>query len=564
MMFDPAEGPESETRPRGAMEPRHAIDAPERAPLPLLAALAILAATAGSAALARYCFPFFAFDPDSAAYLFEAKLMAKGMLAATAPPDFGFSPSPHINIQSGLWYAKYPFGTSLFLVPGILAGAPWLMPVLATGLTLFLFHAVVRELTDGRTAAVALVLAGLSPTTLLIGGSLLSQVPSKLSLAVFLFALLQMTKDAGALSRGAWGAAAGLTLGYAFNTRPLVAVVFGVAGAGLLVYRLGRSSGWRASAGAVATAAIAGAVMLGLFLAWNAHFTGDPLRFTYHALQQGDRMGFGLRGEGYAPFIRDFRTDFTPADALVRIVRHTLPCVLFNAVGWGWYEPAMFLPSDPHHSFPLLAVVLILPLGLAILPFRRGTRTAADLFFGAVVALTFAALFFQYSDHSNWGATPLNCSYYNEATLFGLIPLVARGAVMAKDEAKRRLGRRATAVLGIAGALLLANTLVTDRTLARQFRHWDPYYQTLPRLVGEAGLHDAVVFLPRSRNAPVGNYPFVPLAEADIVYFRLGPLPQWGLEAADWRAPYREYFTGRAAYIFDGKALTKIDPAAAE
>jgi hypothetical protein len=518
-----------------------------------------LAAVLICAAISRYCFPFFAFEPDTAAYLFQARLMAEGALSAVAPPDFGFSPSPHINIYDGLWYSKYPFGTSLFLVPGVLVGAPWVMPPLATGLTLLLFFAIVRELFDARVAAAALLLAFLSPTTLLIGGSLLSQPVSRLSLAVFLYAILRMLKAVDRTRRCILGGVAGLALGYAFNTRPLVALVFGAAGAGLLLYRLWQRPDRTAFISALLTMAASGLVMLGLFLAWNAHLTGDPWLLPYNALQRADRMGFGLRGEGYAPLIVDFRIDFTPAYALGRIFWHTLPCVLLNTVGWGWYVPSMFFPSDPRHRFPWLAPVLLLPLFLMLLPFWHRSRSAADVFCGSIFLLTLAALFFQYSDHSTWGATPLNCSYYNEATLFGLIPLMARGILICVEAAPRWLGRATGPLLIALGILLLVNTISTNLAFARQFRKWDPYYQRLPRLVASAGIHNAVVFLPRSRNAPVGEYPFKPIEEADIVYFRLGPLPQWGLDIVDWRQAYARYFAGRLAYLFDGDELRELD-----
>ena len=79
----------------------------------------------------------------------------------------------------------------------------------------------------------------------------------------------------------------------------------------------------------------------------------------------------------------------------------------------------------------------------------------------------------------------------------------------------------------------------------------------------EAGLHHAVVFVPHTRGAPVGAYPFVPLEQADVVYFRTGPLPAWGLNNPDWRLPYRQYFAGRTPYLYEHWALTPLDPAAA-
>jgi len=58
------------------------------------------------------------FEPDTVSYLFQAKLFARGKLCLPAPPEYGFSPSPHINILNGKWYSKYPFGNALMLTPG--------------------------------------------------------------------------------------------------------------------------------------------------------------------------------------------------------------------------------------------------------------------------------------------------------------------------------------------------------------------------------------------------------------------------------------------------------------
>jgi hypothetical protein len=87
----------------------------------------------------------------------------------------------------------------------------------------------------------------------------------------------------------------------------------------------------------------------------------------------------------------------------------------------------------------------------------------------------------------------------------------------------------------------------------------DPYLQLLPRLVAQANLHNAVVFIPNSRSAPVGEYPTTPLASADVVYYRTGPLPQWRLNTPDWRSAYKKYFPGRTAYVFDSKTLMPLD-----
>ena len=511
-----------------------------------------------SLSIGRYCFPYFAFDPDTAAYLFQAKLFAQGTLAASAPPDFGFSPSPHINIYNGLWFSKYPFGNSLFLVPGVLAGMPSIMPALATAVTLLLFFLIVKDLFDRRVASLALLLAAISPTTLLLGSSLLSQPTSRLCIAIFLWSLLRSLTEESSKRAALYGAAAGLALGYGFNTRPLVAVVMGVVSLILIGRAIILAGALPRFVVPMAAAAVTLLVMIGLFFGSNLYLTGEPWLLPYHALQAADRMGFGLRGEGYAPLIADFGMHFTPGIALDRIWRHTLPAVLYNATGWGTYFSSMLMFDDPARYFPRTAWLLIVPAGLIALALFHRSRRFADFFCAAIFLVTLIALFFQYSDHSTWGRTPLHNSYYNEATLFGLIPLIARGMLIVYDAAKSRHRFLSVAVIA-AYAFLFVGTINANAASVREFRNWGPYFQVLPRLVAEAKLHNAVVFIPNSRNAPVGEYPFVPLASADVVYYRTGPLPQWRLNTSDWRSVYNKYFPGRSAYVFDSKTLMPLD-----
>ena len=511
--------------------------------------------------IARACFPYLAFDPDSAAYLFQAKLLAQGVLAADAPPEFGLSSSPHIDIYNGLWFAKYPFGNSLFLAPGVLAGAPSIMPAVATCLTLLLFFAIVEELFDRRVAALALLLAAFSPATLVMGSTLLSQPTSRLFIALFFWSLLRAVARARSGGGMLYGAIAGLALGYDFNTRPLVAVVCGFASLILLAQAAVRTDAPLRILRPTAVMAVTVLLMIGLFFAWNAHLTGDPLLLPYNALQAADRMGFGLRGEGYAPLIAEFRVDFTPAIALNRLWQHTLPAVLFNLAGWGTYHPGMLLP-DPAHVFPAAAWLLLVPAALIVVALLQTTGRVDNLFCASVFLFTLISLFFQYSDHSTWGSTPLNTSYYSEAILFGLTPLLARGMLAVYDIAKRVHRKLVANVLVAACAALFANAAFTDAVFVRVFKHWDPYYQLLPRLVDDAKLRNAVVFVPNSRDAPVGEYPFVPLDQASVVYFRTGPLPHWRLDTPDWRTAYRKYFSGRSAYLFDQMRLHRLDTSA--
>ncbi len=487
------------------------------------------------------------------------------------PPLRRTSASRHrrINIYNGLWFSKYPFGTSLLLGLATWLGVSWLLPPLTTGLTLLFFFGFVRELYGRRVATLSLLFAAISPAVLIIGVTQLSQPTNRLCIAILLWTLLKALREESIGRSLAFAAAAGLALGYSFNTRPLVAVVFASVGMLVVLYGFFAAPRRVRVASVAAVAGLAFLPMLGLFLAWNAYFTGDPWKLPYHVLQAADRMGFGLRGEGYAPYIRGFRTDCSPIFALTRLWQHTIPGVLFHIEGWGRYYSNMFLFDDPHWRFRLLGCVLLVPAIVVLMPFFHRSRSRADFLCAVIFVATALSLFFQYSDHSTWGSTPLHGSYYNEAILFGLVPLTARGSLIVFDAAVTMASRRrwvGPAFWAVA-VLLFVNTIYSNVTFAKALRKWDPFYQRLPGLVAKANLHGAVVFVPNSRNAPIGDFPFVPLDRADIVYFRTGPAPEWGLNTGDWRLAYAKYFAGRSAYIFDGVDLMKLDvpekPAAA-
>jgi len=111
------------------------------------------------------------------------------------------------------------------------------------------------------------------------------------------------------------------------------------------------------------------------------------------------------------------------------------------------------------------------------------------------------------------------------------------------------------ALLGLLLFALTVNTVYTYVLIGKPYRNWAPVYQKLPRLVEQQDIHHAVVFVPRHRGAPIGDYPFQSLQDADIVYFKLGPSKIWRLTNSNWRSVYDKYFKGRSAYIYEGGRL---------
>jgi hypothetical protein len=511
-----------------------------------------------SIALSGLYFKFSYFEPDTVSYLFQAKLFAQGRIAADAPPDFGFSPSPHINIVNGKWYSKYPFGNALALSLGVLAGAPWFIPALATGAALLLLHRILREVYDSQVALVGSLLALISPSVLVMGAVWCSEAVSRLFVALFLLALIRTVEVGGRF----YPMVAGFALGYVLNTTPLTALAVGLSGAGFWLYSLMRGRRKQKLLRCAAIFLLPLGFMVGLYLGWNHYLTGSPWQSTHNATQPYDRLGFGPRAEGHVIDARQEYT-FTPMHALRRVLTRTIPAVSFNSFGWGYYHPRMnrwLLSWSGTSRLQLLLRVLPLsiPLALMILPILHPSRNRYDVLFLCFILLTLCAYFFFYWGGSTFGFTPAHTRYYSQCTMFGMLPLVARAIQIVYRRLRRVSGTLGLRIAGLAIALLLLNTLHSYTRYAEQFRSTGEFYWRLQDLVEDRNLHKAVVFVSGEIHAPIGDYPFRDLQDADIVYYRLASFKRWKLTQTDWRTVYSRYFKERRPYLFKDRRLVPL------
>jgi len=125
-------------------------------------------AAAGLALAAVLTVHWFAFrgmllTPDEYAYLFQAELFASGRLWAAAHPLQEFFPAPFIVDHQERLFSVFPHGWSLILIPGVWAGAPWLLNPLIGALTLFLLYRMGLRHFDRPTARWAVVITLCSP-----------------------------------------------------------------------------------------------------------------------------------------------------------------------------------------------------------------------------------------------------------------------------------------------------------------------------------------------------------------------------------------------------------------
>lgn len=540
------------------------------------------------------------FEPDTVSYLFQAKLFAQGKISLPVPPqtingeitiepnssqntglakpEYGLSPSPHINMLNGKWYSKYPFGNALMMMFGVFINAPWLIPALATGGALFLLFLLVRDMYGKQIALIAAIIALISPATAGMGSTWFSEPVSRFYLTLFLFTLVRTLNNPGNVI---YPLISGSALGYAFNTRPLSAIVFGFVGGVFALYHLYKPIKNEESTAEPHTEnqnntvqrgqlirqlgvfLIPFAVLVLICMSWNYHFTNDPFMFTHTAAQPYDKVGFGKRTEGYYPDIEN-AWEFKPEWSVKRTWQHILPCISFNALGWGNYHPRLLIEPKPTFRFFIDFLPLLIPWFLAFIPFFHKSRNRYDVLCISLIVVSLLLYAFFYFEGSTWGFTPVNARYYTEAIFLGFIPLVAHGVYIIYERAKELTWRKVLAcVTGICLLLLSVNLVWSYVRIGKVYQNWSSVYQKLPPLVKQSDIHNAVIFIPGTRDAPIGDYPFKSLDEADIVYFKIGPNPRWGLTNSDWKAVYRQYFEGRDAYLYEA-GPNKLNPLSLE
>ena len=506
----------------------------------------VVVATLLCIAYSGVCFDFTPLGVDETSYLFQAKLFAQGRLTADAPPSFGFSPSMHINILNGSWHSKYPFGNALMLALGVLVGAPWLIPALATGGAVYLLYLILHETFDARTAVTGLVVAVLSPQTFVMGALWYSEAVDRFFVGLFLYAALRAFRTPKPL----WGAVSGLALGYAFNTRPLTAVALG--GTAVLFLWLGREfrARWQVNARIVSGIAIGAALTGSLMLVWNFKATGDAFRDTHSAQQRHDGLGFGPRAFSIHP---DRFLIYTPSAAARRFVLRTTPAVLQNALGIGFYDPQMYgwLTTAPLPKRFLVGIGiagLLIPLWLACRPlFQRHPSSATVLF--ALLSIASAIAYSMFYMEGG-GYTPEASRYHTEAIMFGVLPLMARCLVLFWDQRGAALVRSRRVWAMVVMALLVANYSFNNYRYVTEFSDKFRYIRAAQRALATVTSNHAVIFFDKRYHMPIGDYPYATLQQARVITFRLTCSTPWNLHECDVVDAYRRYFQGREAFLF--------------
>lgn len=369
---------------------------------------------------------------DEVAYVLQAKLLARGVIAGAPAPVPEFFEQAHVLVTPKL-APKYPLGFGLALVPGVLLGATALVPLLLGGLTAALLFILCRRYYGGAVATLACAIWFAAP-----GGRYRAGFFSEtLTGATCLLAWYALVRWREARSMR-WLLVVSLALAVAAITRPLTALVLAVPVAVVVLRDAVRLRLWRQ----VVTAALLGLPVIGVLPLQNVA-TGGPWwelpygRYT-RAYLPFDHMGLGLDessptrtrppdierlAQAFATFHRDYTWSSVPG-ALVARTR-----VFF---------------ADLAGSWALLAFVLAI-VGAAAGP--------AALRFAAGSA---AALFLV---HLGYAHPPQWSIYYAEALPIGAAVVAAgAGAVLGVAARKLSVGepvQRATLLTTVAAVLAI-------------------------------------------------------------------------------------------------------------
>ncbi|MFO7652091.1 MAG: hypothetical protein R6X13_12225 [bacterium] len=439
---------------------------------------------------------------DSIAQLFQARIFAAGRLWLESPGFADFFDYGHA-VNDGRWYSVYPFLHSLALVPGVLAGAPWLVnPLFGAGFAA-LAYALGREAYGERTGRAAALLACASPWLWAMSGEYMNHASALVLLTGFLVLGLRTLRTGGA------GAAlgAGLLLGLGACVRPYTALAFGLPLVAYTALRAREPGGLRR----LGLLVLGGAVTGALLLAHNRLTNGDPLLFGYVAKYgPGHEIGFGHSGWGAA---------HTPLRGLLN-VGHDLN--LFNRFVLEWPAPTLLL---------------------VMLPFLRGTRDRRDwLLLASFLALP-AAYFFYWSHGLAFGPR-----FLYEA-LGPVLVLVARGLTPMEMPAT---GRKTVRVDFAARFVPVALVFALLAGLPPLWRWYRGYWGVDGRLLAEARarrLDNALVFCSELGDAFNANSLDL---DGPVVYARdLGPLNP----ALTLAYPGRDYFIARKGELVRADGL---------
>ena len=167
---------------------------------------------------------------DSVSQYFQAKIFARGALTAPEPMYPEFFQRLYILADNGHWYSIYPPGFTLLLSLGVMLGVPNFVNPLIVALAVPILFYLTLQVASAPQARLTAALYAASPFTVMMGAGYMNHPTCQLFILIFFLGLLKTLQQNTTKYFYLWGALAGFGLGYAYQTRPLTAMAFGLLG----------------------------------------------------------------------------------------------------------------------------------------------------------------------------------------------------------------------------------------------------------------------------------------------------------------------------------------------
>jgi hypothetical protein len=263
---------------------------------------------------------------DEVAYLWEAKLLARGQTVIDSPAPRRAYWQPFVVDFSENRFGKYTLGWPLILSIGALLGQAWVVNAFLSGLTVALVYRLGLEIFNADAGVFAAALTAFSPMALLLNGTLMGHTAALFTTMLFMYAYWRMEQGRYALR---WAIVAGFALGFCVVNRPLAGLALAapfVAWSGMRLLQsllrrptssealpaestledigtryiasesTSRWSALKATLFPLLALAVVTSVILGIIPAFNYAATGDASKNLYTLVWNYDQVGFG---EGY-------------------------------------------------------------------------------------------------------------------------------------------------------------------------------------------------------------------------------------------------------------------------
>ncbi len=186
----------------------------------LIALLLCYCAMLGSVWVADSVFEKLPHLEDEMAYLYQAKILARGDAYVDVPQPLRSYWQPFLLSEDGKRFGKYPPGWPLLLAVGVKLNMTWAINAWIGMLSVALTYRLAREVFNEQTGVVAAALLTISPIALLINGTLMGHTSAQFFTLVFLYGAWRVEKGQHALG---WAALSGMALGMLVASRPLTA-----------------------------------------------------------------------------------------------------------------------------------------------------------------------------------------------------------------------------------------------------------------------------------------------------------------------------------------------------